>query len=36
MHVVQLVRVVHAEQFEGQTKQEPLDKYLPVAHVEQF
>ncbi len=27
---------VHAEQLVGQTKQEPLDRNLPVAHVEQF
>ncbi len=27
---------VQAEQFVGQTKQEPFDKYLPVAHVEHY
>ncbi len=26
---------VHAEQLVGQTKQDPLDKYFPIAHVEQ-
>jgi hypothetical protein len=33
MQAVHIVAEVQAEQFIGQTMQEPFDKYLPVAHV---
>jgi hypothetical protein len=32
MHEVHSIVEVQAEQFVGQIKQEPLDKYLPVLH----
>ncbi len=34
MQAVHIVAEVQAEQFIGQTRQKPFDKYLPVAQVE--
>ncbi len=34
IQVVHTVAELHAEQLVGQTMQEPLNKYLPVEHVE--